>query len=309
MIRIAVIGVGQIARQQHLPALATSSAYHLAAAVSPVPVTMEVPVFASIEALIESHIDIDAVAICTPPSMRYDLAMQALEAGWHVLLEKPPTLTRSQAQALLAVARQRGLTVFAAWHSIHAAAVPSVAAYLKENDPVRVEISWKENADKWHPGADWLWRPGALGVFDAGINALSILCAVSPEALVFEQASLDFFAQQQAPARARLALVGARTRCPVSASFDWRHERENEIWEIIWTMPDGAQLLMSEGGARLSLGGKVMPLAESREYDGVYDSFAALITAQDCALDLRPLDIVTESLAYGTRHHRADEFQ
>jgi len=44
---------------------------------------------------------IDAIAIATPVSTHYDLAMQALKAGKHVLVEKPITATSQQASALI----------------------------------------------------------------------------------------------------------------------------------------------------------------------------------------------------------------
>ena len=306
MIRIALVGVGHIARHEHLPALRDHPAFRVVAVVSPVPVSLDLPVFTSIEALIESGTAIDAVSICTPPDCRYDLACKAIAAGWHVLLEKPPTLTRSQGQILSDLAKQKRCTLFSAWHSVYAAAIAPLQTILREHDPVAVKVAWKENADKWHPGAEWLWRPGALGVFDAGINALSILCAVSAEPIVYCAAKLDFFGGQQAPARAVLDLAGGYTACPVQAVFDWRHDPSSEIWTICWTMSDGRDLTLTQGGACLADGGKPVALPHVREYAGVYDHFATLIASGTSLLDLRPLDLVTEALAFGTRVHFYD---
>ncbi len=36
----------------------------------------------------------------------------------------------------------------------------------------------KEDVRRWHPGQDWIWEAGGFGVFDPGINALSILTEV-----------------------------------------------------------------------------------------------------------------------------------
>ncbi len=44
--------------------------------------------------------DLDAVAICTPPQVRHAIARDAIEAGKHVLLEKPPTATLSELEDL-----------------------------------------------------------------------------------------------------------------------------------------------------------------------------------------------------------------
>jgi predicted dehydrogenase len=55
----------------------------------------------------------DVVHITTPPQSHYALGRQCLEAGAHVYLEKPFTVTASEAEALIASARQRGLAITA----------------------------------------------------------------------------------------------------------------------------------------------------------------------------------------------------
>ena len=55
--------------------------------------------------------DLDAVAIATPVSSHYSLALAALRAGKHVFIEKPLAASVAQAEELAAVAAQRGLTL------------------------------------------------------------------------------------------------------------------------------------------------------------------------------------------------------
>jgi predicted dehydrogenase len=55
--------------------------------------------------------EIDAVAIATPVSTHFSLALAALRAGKHVWLEKPMTETSLQARALVDEAEKRGLTL------------------------------------------------------------------------------------------------------------------------------------------------------------------------------------------------------
>ncbi len=52
--------------------------------------------------------DIEAVTICTPTVTHADLALQAIEAGKHLLLEKPMTDTVQQAQRLIDAAKSAG---------------------------------------------------------------------------------------------------------------------------------------------------------------------------------------------------------
>jgi len=55
--------------------------------------------------------DIGAIAVATPVSTHFELAMAALKAGKHVWLEKPMTETSMQAQQLVAEASRRNLVL------------------------------------------------------------------------------------------------------------------------------------------------------------------------------------------------------
>jgi UDP-N-acetylglucosamine 3-dehydrogenase len=58
-----------------------------------------------------SRRDIDAVTICTPTVTHKDVATRALEAGKHVLVEKPMTNTAAEANELLLLAKKKGLRI------------------------------------------------------------------------------------------------------------------------------------------------------------------------------------------------------
>ena len=181
-IRIAIIGIGKIARDQHVPAIRGNSAFSLAATVSPHDAGLDgVPHHASLEELLEQGPAVDAVALCTPPQVRYDLAAQALAKGIHVFLEKPPGATLAEVAALSARADKVGASLFAAWHSRFAAGVAPARAWLAERRIDKVSIIWREDVRVWHPGQAWIWQPGGLGVFDPGINALSIMTEILPD--------------------------------------------------------------------------------------------------------------------------------
>lgn len=70
--------------------------------------------------------DVDAVVIATPTRSHFDLAMRALEAGKHVLIEKPMTETVEQAKTLIAEATKRGLTLMVDHTFIYSPAVRRV---------------------------------------------------------------------------------------------------------------------------------------------------------------------------------------
>ena len=55
--------------------------------------------------------EIDAVALLLPHQLHYAIAKEALEAGKHVLVEKPFTIRESEAEDLINLAKRKGLTV------------------------------------------------------------------------------------------------------------------------------------------------------------------------------------------------------
>jgi D-galactose 1-dehydrogenase len=100
-IKIAIVGLGKIARDQHVPSLAASNAFELIAVASPHGRLEGVPSFESIETLLQKVPDVAAVALCMTPRVRYEVARYALERGRHVLLEKTVTPLQLAADAFL----------------------------------------------------------------------------------------------------------------------------------------------------------------------------------------------------------------
>ena len=125
MLRIGLVGAGQIARVQHIPAIAAAQGLELVAIANPFPVAVPdgVSLHGSLTDMLADGPAIDAVALCTPPQVRYELAIQALDAGKHVLLEKPPATTPAEIISLAAHAAKLDLTLFTAWHSLFSAGV------------------------------------------------------------------------------------------------------------------------------------------------------------------------------------------
>ena len=204
--KLAIVGMGKIARDQHLPALAANPAFELAAVASPRHKLDGVANYPDIDTLLQATPDVQAVAICTPPQIRYGIAQCCLKHGCHVLLEKPPGATLSEVRALVELAEERGVTLFATWHSREASAVEPARQWLQSRTIRSVKVTWKEDVRVWHPGQKWIWEAGGLGVFDPGINALSILTRIMPGALVLNRAQLSFPANCQTPIAASLLL-------------------------------------------------------------------------------------------------------
>jgi D-galactose 1-dehydrogenase len=297
-VKVAIVGVGKIVRDQHVPALADNPAFDLAATASPHSTLDGVDNYTSLDDLLAARPDVEAVAVCTPPQVRHAIARKALRAGKHVLLEKPPGATVSEVETLRTLADAQGLSLFATWHSRHAPAVQDAKAWVDAHALSEVEIVWREDVRRWHPGQAWIWEPGGLGVFDPGVNALSIATLILPP-FFLTAADLSFPANRQAPIAAKLEfrLEGADA---MTADFDWRQEGP-QTWDIRMEAKDGSRLRLSMGGAELEIDGAPVAQGPVREYGGIYDRFADLIAAKSHDVDVRPLAQVADAFLLGRR--------
>jgi D-galactose 1-dehydrogenase len=297
-IRIAIVGFGKIARDQHVGAIAATDGVTLAAIASRHASHMDVPHFTTLDELLRDGPPVDAVALCTPPQVRRVQAAAALAAGKHVMLEKPPGASISELDPLIASATRAGRTLFATWHSRFAPAVEPARRWLAPRRIHSVSISWKEDVRVWHPGQDWIWQAGGLGVFDPGINALSILTRILPQSLFVTAAELCFPANREAPIAARVSLSDA-AGLPIAAEFDFR-QTGPQSWDIL-VGTDGGQLALSGGGARLMAGSEVLVDAAEAEYRGLYRRFVELTATGASDVDLVPLRLVADAFLLGRR--------
>lgn len=295
---IALLGIGKIARDQHIPAIAESSGFALAATVSRSGGVDGVENHNDIAGLLAARPDIRAVSLCMPPVPRFDIATAALAAGKHVMLEKPPGATVSEVLKLERLTRAKGVTLFATWHSRHAAGVAQARAYLRDAQIRYVQIDWKEDVRRWHPGQDWIWQAGGLGVFDPGINALSIMTEILPNPVHLTAATLAFPDNCETPIAADLAFAGP-AGMTVDAVFDWRQEGP-QSWNITVDTTHG-QLRLTDGGATLLIDGMAQKAEGPGEYPGLYHRFAELIEAGQSDVDISPLQHVADAFMLGRR--------
>ena len=301
---IALVGYGHIARHQHVPAILADPAFRLVGIANPDPVAdAPAPVFETLAGMLdELGSAIHAVAICTPPRARYALAREAIARGKAVLLEKPTAATLGEAEQLVALAEASGTVLFTAWHSRFAPAVPLIRAMLADDPAAGMTISWAENVRQWHPGQQWIWQPGGFGVFDAGINALSIATHVLHEPLTLAAATLAMPANRQTPIAAELTFGGVG----FSATFDWRVEVAQR-WLINFTTVGGRRIALSDGGHRLAVDGEDVALSATGEYPALYRRFATLIEQGESDADLAPLRLVADAFLIG-QHESVEPF-
>lgn len=297
-IRIALVGFGHIARHEHLPAIHASESYRLAAVVTRgADPGVGAPWFENLGTLLQQMPgEVDAVAICTPPEVRFAIAREAIAARLGILLEKPPCSTLGEIAELVRAARQAGTPLYAAWHSQHAAGVEPAARTLAGHDIASLDVEWRENVRKWHSGQRWIWQAGGFGVFDTGINALSILSRIAPGALLVDTARLLIPADSQSPIAAEITFAGSDRR----ARFDWR-ETGPEKWSIKATTTSGLSVELGHGGASLVVDGVLRHLPEVKEYRSIYSQFALVQRERRVEVDAEPMRITADAFLCGER--------
>ena len=305
MIRAGLVGLGKIARDQHLPAIEKIDGIALVAVASRNAQGEGVNNYPDLGAMLAGEPDLDAVILCQPPQVRYAAARQALLAGKHVFLEKPPGATVSEVEALIALARRQGVTLYASWHSRYAAAVAQGKAWIAERKVERIDIQWREDVRHWHPGQPWIWEAGGFGVFDPGINALSILTEIVGEPITVLSAELEVPSNKQAPIGATLSLATA-SGAAIDTVFDWR-QTGPQTWDIA-VETDKGSLLLSEGGNTLRLDGEVQMKAPDEEYPSMYRRFVDLVETRAIDADTAPLRLVADAFLCG-RHCPTASFE
>jgi len=167
-INVGIIGYGYAAKVLHAPLIAGVAGLRLAAIASSAPAKVkadwpQVRVEASPAELLARK-DIDLVVIPTPNDTHYPLARQALEAGKHVILDKPFTTTLAEARSLNACAAGAGrlLSVFhnRRWDSDFL----TLRGLVASGELGRI-VHFESRFDRFRPEvrARWRERPGPGG--------------------------------------------------------------------------------------------------------------------------------------------------
>lgn len=304
--KIAIVGLGKIAMDQHIPALSSNKKFKLVAGVSRNASLDNMPNFKSLTELLASKVKVDCVAICTPPSVRLALATEAIAAGLDVLIEKPPTPTMGELFAMQKFAAKKKRVLYATWHSRMNSAVEKARALLKSKRVAKLKITWREDVRHWHPGQEWIWQSGGFGVFDPGINALSIITRIMPQELFVESAVLETPANRTTPIAAQIKFKhGDGSASEMSADFDWRQTGE-QTWQIEIATDEGMQLNLLKGGTVLQVNGKIILEAPMEEYQLIYKHFAKLLKDRKSDVDTAPLQLVCDCFMLGQPKLTAD---
>ena len=236
--KVAVLGLGNAGFDLHLPALAGLSDLTTVGAVDPDPSrraraagAFKVPVFESLAAL-RAVATPELVIVATPPGTHAALCLQAMEAGAHVLCEKPFAPSLSDADQIIAAAARTGRRV-ALNHEFRVMPIfRAIKAQLgrpEVGDLVFAQAWQNMDLPPWkEPG----WRGQLLTgtLYEAGLHLIDYLMFLFGERPVSVQAAISTCGVRPEPSdavalvtmefsRGRLAQVVQNRLCPGETQY------------------------------------------------------------------------------------------
>ena len=165
-LNVGIIGYGYASATFHAPLIASVQGLKLTAISSQHPDKVrndwpDVAVESSPEALF-ARPDIQLVVIPTPNETHFPLATQALAAGKHVVVDKPFTVTLTEARTLKQQAKRSGLLLSAFHNRRWDADFLTLRQVLKEGTLGRI-VHFESHFDRYRPKVQVRWRekPGA----------------------------------------------------------------------------------------------------------------------------------------------------
>ena len=165
--RVGLIGAGGHGRwhRRRIAELVAEGVVEFAGMADPAPVddAAGVPVFTDHRELLTS-VPIDVVVICTPPHTHLPIALDALEAGCDLLLEKPPVVSPTEHDVLTAALAATGRVCQVGFQALGSAALTCLtdavgAGRLGEVGQVATVASWQRD-DAYYARASWAGQAG-----------------------------------------------------------------------------------------------------------------------------------------------------
>ncbi len=192
MIRFAVLGPGNISHRfikgcnEYKNAEATAFASRTPAKVADYAASVHVEKVYTYEDLYKDK-EIDAVYISTPPFVHFQQIKACLNAGKHVLCEKPLCETVEQAKELFALAQEKHLVLMEAQKAVFLPVHTRIKEWLASGEFGTIyaaDASFCRNHAASLPKDHWVYTMPCCGaMYDVGVYPLSVLLSLFPEPL------------------------------------------------------------------------------------------------------------------------------
>jgi predicted dehydrogenase len=156
-LRIGVVGCGEIAKTKHLPIwLRTKEVQVIGVCDLNEEAALDVAKkfnikyhFARMDDMINKA-GVNLVDVCVPPHHHVSVAMEAIEAGCHVIVEKPMAFTERDADMLIEAAKRRGVQIFPVHNQLFNPVISRAKSLIDNGQAGRVisiDINYSCNKD------------------------------------------------------------------------------------------------------------------------------------------------------------------
>ncbi|GGF33240.1 oxidoreductase [Echinicola rosea] len=178
-LKTGLVGFGKVAQTMHAPLIHQEPLLDLTAVVErhhhkSKEKYPNVTVYKSLEALL-AEAEIDLIVICTPNEHHFPQAKMALEAGKHVVVDKPITVSSSEAEALVALAKAQGKLLSAFQNRRWDGDFQTIVNLLEEGTLGRI-VHFESHFDRFRPEPNHNWRekqvPGSGILYDLGAHLI-----------------------------------------------------------------------------------------------------------------------------------------
>lgn len=176
MIKVGLVGFGLSGRWLQAPFFSVHPEFHLKSIVTSQTIPKDIfPNSKQVSSFDEllADTDLDLISICTPNFTHFEYAKKVLEAGKHVLVEKPMTATYEEAQILIDLAKSKNkvLTVYqnrrfdsdfmTLQQVIKSGMLGEVHTYEARYDRYKPDLHTKQWKEETKPGSGILYDLGA----------------------------------------------------------------------------------------------------------------------------------------------------
>jgi UDP-N-acetylglucosamine 3-dehydrogenase len=303
-LRVGVIGCGSIAKHRHIPEYAAHPRVELVAFADIVPERAEAmaqkyggTAYADYREMIKKE-KLDAVSVCTPNREHAPATLAALDAGLHVLCEKPMATSRDEAELMIREAEKRGLKLMIG-HNQRLMPPHVKAKEILDSGALGRVLTFRTTFAHGGPegwsvdGKDsWFFRKeeafvGALG--DLGVHKADLLMWLLGEEIV-EVSAMVATLQKEADVDDNAVIV-ARTRSGAigTITVGWTHSPGEDNSTVLYcengilrigTDPDGRVIVeKNDGTVEKHEAGKIATNEEGGQtHSGVIDAFVEAIT-------------------------------
>lgn len=264
--------------------------------------------FDSYEAAVASP-DIDAVLVGLPPALHLEWTLRALDAGKHVIVEKPPFLRADDVPAVEAAAARAGRQVLVAENYFYKPLAGLLRRVIASGDLgdvrfIQLTALKRQTTDDWRDDAA-LAGGGAL--FEGGIHWISLLANVGLTPVRVRAARPG---PRDGPERSILVTIEYAEGAVASLAYSWdlgglvNGVRFSRVYGTLGTLrfeTNGIVAVQSGGRVRLRVPG----LADLAGYRAMHRDFADAIAnnrpaAYDLALACRDLRLIEDAYRSAT---------